>query len=204
MIRALVTPAAAVLALVACASSKPSVAPAPAAPAPAKVTPRTDVFVREEAFTPLRGDAALHAFVVEVPPYDDGGECQLLRTSGSGSTTVVAFFPARAASKMTVSMAFDSVGHLVTYSETRGVPPPVKLPPGTPRERLDSALAAGRAAVRSTVVSLNYPLDRALIMNRGGGKPTSAVMAAVVQVEHLKSLDDPAARMERVRKLCGV
>ena len=162
------------------------------------------MLVREESFSPLRGDSALRAFVAEVPTYEQGGECQLLRTSGSGATTVLAAFPSRAASKMTVTMTFDSVGHLVTYAETRGVPPPIKLPPGTPRERLDSAFAVGRAAVRSTIVNLNYPLDRALIMNRGGGKPTIAVMGTVVQVEHLGSLADPAARMERVRKLCGV
>ena len=195
--------AAAVVAfVVGCAGSPPAAAPAPTA---ARQTPvRTDVLVREESFTPLRGDSALRAFIAEVAPYEEDGECQLLRTSGSGATTVSAAFPTRASARMTVAISFDSAGHVVSYSETRGVPPPVKLPPGTPRDRLDSAFAVGRAAVRSTVVTLNFPLDRAMIMNRGGGKPTNAVMAAVVQVEHLASLAGPAARMERVRKLCGV
>ena len=203
MIRDRICAAGAAVLVAGCGGSKPSAAPTPSATT-APVVRGSDVFVREESFTPLHSEAALRAFVAEVPPYEEGGECQLMRTAGSGATRVVAFFPSRAASRMTVAMTFDSVGHLVAYSETRGVPPPVRLPPGTPRERLDSAFAAGRAAVRSTVLSFNYPLDQALIQNRGGGKPTSAVLAAVAQAEHLASLADPAARMERVRKLCGV
>lgn len=197
--------AATALGIIGCAGSRQPAAPAPA-PTPARTTVArpTDILMRQESFSPLRGDSALRAFVAEVAPYEEGGECQLLRTFGSGATTVSAAFPNRATAKMTVAITFDSAGHVVSYSETRGVPPPVKLPPGTPRDRLDSAFAAGRASVRSTVVNLNYPLDRALVMNRDGGRPTNAVIGAVVQVEHLPSLADPAARMERVRKLCGV
>jgi hypothetical protein len=99
---------------------------------------------------------------------------------------------------------FDSAGRLVRYSETRGV---VHLdgPIGTmsPAQR-DSVFRAAEARVRTTSISLDYAIDQAIVSNRGGGKPTDAVLATVRSVERLEKLGPPMARMERMRKLCGV
>lgn len=63
---------------------------------------------------------------------------------------------------------------------------------------------AAQEKVRTTTISLDYAVDQALLSNRGGGKPTDAVLATVREVERLEKLGPPAARMERMRKLCGV
>jgi hypothetical protein len=72
------------------------------------------------------------------------------------------------------------------------------------REEADSALRVTEAKVRSTVVSLDYATDRGMVMNRGGGRPTVAVTSNVRPVEQLASLGPPAARLARIRRLCGV
>ena len=41
-------------------------------------------------------------------------------------------------------------------------------------------------------------------MNRGGGKPTNAVIGTIRSMERLDKLGPPVARIERARKLCGV
>jgi len=42
------------------------------------------------------------------------------------------------------------------------------------------------------------------VMNRGGGKPTDAILATVRAIERLEKLGPPIARVERMRRLCGV
>ena len=71
-------------------------------------------------------------------------------------------------------------------------------------EQLDSLLRAAEAAIRSTSISLDYAIDRAIVMNRGGGKPTNAVLATVRAVEGEKKLGPPTAHLEHMRKLCGI
>lgn len=159
--------------------------------------------MRVESFVPVRGDSAVRAFVADAPPTDAGGDCTLARTSGSGALRVVAFFPTRAAMAMSVTLQFDSAGHLISYGEARN-PPHFKLPPGATPAMRDSIMHGAQDAIRTTTVSLNYAMDQAFAVNRGGGKPTVAVVGTVRAAEHLQSLGDPAARMERVRKLCGV
>jgi len=161
------------------------------------------VRVRSEAFTPQRGEAAIQAFVPEIAPFDSGGECFTGRIPGSGVTTVSASFPTRKAPQTTISLTFDSAGHLARYSELRGVPhfPP---PTGLTSAQLDSAMRAGTDAVRSTSLSFDYAIDQAIVMNRGGGKPTNAILGTIRSIEGLKKLGPPVARIERARKLCGV
>ncbi len=155
-----------------------------------------------DSFVPQRGDAALRAFVPDVAAEETGGECQLLRTSGSGATIVTAYYPTRQNARLQVTVTFDSAGHVARYSERRGVPH-LARGPMTPAQ-LDSAVRASDAANRSTTVSLDYAIDQAIAMNRGGGKPTSAIMSTVRAMESLPALGPPSARLERMRKLCGV
>ncbi len=185
------------VAIVACHSA-PSAAPTPA------TTPRvmTRVVV-SDGFVPDRGDSAIRAFVADVPPFDSGGECAFVRTSGSGSTLVTAFFPNRTSAKMQATLAFDSAGRLIRYTEIHGVVR-FRLPPGTTDAQRDSVLRAATTAVRSTMVTLDYALDQGILSNRGGGKPSHAVLGSVRAVENLESAGRPRERMERVRKLCGV
>jgi hypothetical protein len=105
--------------------------------------------------------------------------------------------------QLQVSVTFDSAGRLVRYSERRGVvrfaPTPGMTPP-----QIDSLVRATEAKVRSTSISMDYAIDQAVVSNRGGGKPTEAVLGSVRAIERLDKLGPPVARMERMRKLCGV
>lgn len=186
----------------ACAS-----APRPASSTPSDGSAPADVFVRRgvsDAFSPASGEAAVHAFRPQVAAYDSAGECLITRTAGSGATRVTAMFPDRQNAKSRVSLAFDSSGRLIQYSESRGVVPPVRLPPNTPRAQLDSAFRANIESSVTTNISLNYALDQALAVNRGGSRPSTGVIGTVRSMESLESLGNPRARMQRVRQLCGV
>lgn len=172
---------------------------------PPKASASSDVFVRRGAeFFPSSGEAAIRAFRPQIAAFDSAGECRLTRTSGSGATRVMAMFPSRVDSKLRVSLAFDSSGRLIQYSESRGIVPAVHLPPTAPRAQLDSAFRASMAASRTTNIDLNYALDQAVAVNRDGERTTSSVIGTVRSMENLESLGNPRARMERVRKLCGV
>lgn len=176
-------------------------------PAAAGSTTATDVFVRTrvsvgDMFVPLRGAAALRDFKADVAADETGGECQLLRTGGSGATIVTAYYPHRADARFQATITFDSSGRVVRYNERRGVP---HLPrTGLTAAQLESAIREAEASTRSTTISMDYPIDQAIATNRGGGKPTTAVLGTVREMESLASLGPPAARLERVRKLCGV
>ena len=106
--------------LVAC-SSQPKPAAAPASPTSGQVV-RTSVAIGE-SFSPKTGDAALLAFVPDVAPLDSGGECSVMRTGGSGATMVTASFPKRIGAHTSATIWFDSAGHLIRFSERRGVSP---------------------------------------------------------------------------------
>jgi hypothetical protein len=197
--------AAAALVVAACSS-----APQPSRPAPATAdTARTsrqpaDVMVRvSESFRPLRGDSAIRAFAPEIAPVDSAGECYTGRTPGSGVTMVSAAFPTRKAPQTTITLTFDSVGHLARYSEIRGVPH-LPSPVGMTNAQRDSAVRAATNATRSTSLSFDYAIDQAIVMNRGGAKPTEAIIGTIRSIERLDKLGPPVARIERARKLCGV
>jgi hypothetical protein len=198
---------AAVFVVAACSTTKPNATAAPALRVDTSRAPRepTDVMVRVrsgDSFSPQRGEAALQAFVPEVAPFDSAGECFTGRLPGSGVTTVSASFPTRKAPRNSVTLMFDSAGHLARYSEQRGVPrfPP---PTGLTSAQLDSAMRAATDAIRTTSLSFDYAIDQAIVMNRGGGKATNAVIGSIRSMESLKKLGPPIARIERVRKLCG-
>jgi hypothetical protein len=180
-------------------------APAPATPAPVArgdTTRRIDVFIGD-SFSPRTGAAAIAAFVPEIAPRDSGGECMVSRTGGSGATIVTASFPNRATSHTQATMVFDSAGRLTRFSERRGG---TRIPStaGMTVEQRDSTVRAASLATRSTSISLDYAIDQAVISNRGGGKPTDAILTNVRAVEKLDKFGPIAARIERARRLCGV
>jgi hypothetical protein len=188
---------AATTALVACHR-----AAAPPTPQPQTAT-RVSVRVGE-GFSPRSGPEALAAFVPEVAPLDSAGECMLMRTSGAGATIATAMFPQRTNAKMQVTIMFDSSGRAVRYIESRNPPNPGRITPATPDAQRDSIMRAATNAVRTTRISLDFAIDQALATNSGGGRPTDAIIGTVRSFERLEKLGSPAARMERVRRLCGV
>lgn len=203
--------AGAALAVAACSTkAKPSSSPSPnvdTSRTRAQAKP-SDTLVRMrvtagESFSPQGGAAALAAFVPEVPPVDSGGECFTGKIPGSGVTTVSAAFPSRKDRRTSITLMFDSAGHLARYNEQRGVPqfPP---PTGLTEAQRDSAMRAAQNAIRTTSLSFDYAIDQAIVMNRGGGKPTNAVIGTIRSMERLDKLGPPVARIERARKLCGV
>jgi hypothetical protein len=151
------------------------------------------------------GQAAINAFRPDVAASDSGGECALHNATGSASATVAtAYFPNRAAPLMNVSLIFDSVGHLVRYSEIRGVTGLRGVSPDVSDIQRDSLLRAAEAATRTTAISLDYATNQGTARNRGGGKPDRAVAATARELELLVVLGPVKERLGRVRKLCGV
>jgi len=197
--RRLAVIAAAALALVSCKTAATTQAPVASAPTPGIAGIRIS-----EPYRPVGGPAALKEFVADVSADEKGGECQVTRTSGSGATVVSAFYPARGASRLQVALTFDSTGHLIRYAEFRGPPPTIprglRLGPTT----VDSVFRDNEARNRSTIITLDYGGDRGTAMNRGGGRPTTAITGTVREIERLDQLGPPTARLERMRKLCGV
>ena len=68
----------------------------------------------------------------------------------------------------------------------------------------DSTIRVNDEAIRSTNISLDYAVDQAMVMNRGGNRPWMAVMGTVREVESLDRLGPPKSHVERARRLCGV
>jgi len=206
-----------VAASIACNSPHPSSTPAPQstkplpeaskAATPAKSDSSRDLFIPVTgvgvSFSPKRGDAALKAFLPDVAADITAGECNLMRTGGSGATIVIAYFPTRTHAQTQMSMSFDSAGHLVRFNERRGVP---KIPPttGMTVAQRDSTIRVNNDAIRSTTISLDYAVDQAMVMNRGADRPWMAVMGTVREVESLEQLGPPKSHVERARRLCGV
>ena len=158
-----------------------------------------------DAFSPERSSAAVRAFIPDVPAADSGGECATFKVGGLSTAMITtAYFPNRAASKMNVSLTFDSAGHLVRYSEARGFTGLRAIPPGTSEAQRDSMLRAAIAATRTMTLSFDYAIDQAVVRNRGGGKPDNAVIATPREFESMPRLGPVTERLVRVRKLCGV
>lgn len=156
-----------------------------------------------EMFSPEMGSPAVRAFVPDVAATEDGGECALHKIPNSTALIATATFPNRKEPLMSVSMTFDAQGKVVRYSETRGIPRIKGGTIGMTETQRDSSLGVAIAAVRSTIVMLDYPLDQGILRNRGGGLPEHAAVSSAREVEGLPRLGIKA-RMEHFRKLCGV
>ena len=181
-------------------------APAPGAPASGSPTGSAMMIRRvsgSESFVPRTDDASIRAFRPDVAPLDSGGECSVFRTGGSGATMVTAGFPARLNPHTSVTIMFDSAGHLIRYSESWGARR-VSYPGTFTNAQRDSVMRAAADAVRSTSISIDYGMDQAVVSNHGGGRPTEAILGPVRMIETLQVLGPQPVRLARVRKLCGV
>lgn len=175
-------------------------------PATTPAADTTGVVMRvavSDRFFPASGDSAIRAFVPDVPATEAGGECRVMRPRGSRATYVSAYFPDFTTAKSAVSLVFDTAGALVRFSDSRGL---VRFRGGAGLsvEALDSARRQAEAATRTTSISFDYPVDQAIAINRGGGKPTVAVIGSVRSMENVERLGPPSRRLQRARSLCGV
>ncbi len=195
------------VAIVACSSGQPATSIPVPQPAPGQRGPN-DVLIQTRrvdvtgSFSPRSDQASIDAYVPDIAPFDSGGECNVLRTGGNGATIVSAQYPDRLHARTSVTMTFDSAGHMVRFNERhsdraneayRGC-----------AEQLDSALQAHTRVTRSSTVQLDFVLDQGLALSSGAGKPTIAISAPVRVIERLARLGPPTERMARSRKLCGV
>ena len=162
-------------ALVACARSNSAVSSTTPAQAPER---RTDVLVKVSPAT--QRSATLADFEPDLPAVDGPFECMgrdPIGQSGIGrellgpdAVSFSAMFPSRTETRATVVVIVDSAGKIIRYAERRGPPIRTAVPSG--RESGASAeVAAAAAAVRSTIITLDYGRGRGIIANRGGGRP---------------------------------
>jgi hypothetical protein len=150
-------------------------------------------------------DSVRQAWTPDNPLVLDGGECSFSRSSGNGSATVRAFFPTMKASRSIVTLSFDSVGHLVRYSETRGMPRMIEISSaGLSASQRDSAVRARITATRSTYIMLDFAVDEARAFNEGGGRPSQSASGSVRSMESLDKLGPPVKTIAHVRRLCSV
>ena len=159
----------------------------------------TDILVSRS-----RGDSALNAFVLAVAPVESGGECRLTRPTPK-VTTIAAHFPSYDSSQTRLTITFDSAGHLVRFIESRGrVPTSIILRADSTRiPPSDSVLRAAIISIPQSQIQLDFPLDEAVVMNLGNGRPTSA-HTTIAGIEKFDKFGPPSKRILRVRKLCGV
>lgn len=187
-----------IAAAIACSSPKV----APPAPAPSPEPRLRTTMVVGDVYRPESGDSALAAWTPDTPPFDSGGVCNVAKPFGPGVTVVTATFPLNdSTARTSLSITFDSAGHVVRFSDRRGM---VRLPRGITADQLDSARRAAEAKVRSTSISFDYPLNQAVAVNSGGGKPTVAVIGPIRSMENLEKLGPPTKRIQRLRAFCGV
>lgn len=64
-------------------------------------------------------------------------------------------YPARIGAAAQVSITFDSAGHLVRYSERRGIPRITGITRDMSDAQRDSAMRAAEASVRSTTINFD-------------------------------------------------
>ncbi|HEU4995477.1 MAG TPA: hypothetical protein VFT29_11695 [Gemmatimonadaceae bacterium] len=166
-------------------------------------TPAIRVRMVSEPIVTQTDDAAVRAFTPDVQPVDSAGECRLFRTGGSGATTTTAYFPSFDSARTSVTLTFDSAGHLVRFSDRRGL---VRFRgvPGMSPAQFDSVRRAAVDAERATTINFDYAVDQAFASNSGGGRPARAVTSTVRAMENLEQLGPPTKRIQRVRRLCGV
>jgi hypothetical protein len=163
----------------------------------------TQVRIRSESFSPATSDSALRAFKPHAQPVDSAGQCAVRRSSGNGSTIVSASFQGANSTGTTTTLSFDSVGHLVRFTDAWGSPR-IRPAPGASREQLDSAFSRVSRSIRMTSITLDWSVDQAMVFNSGGGEPTVAVTSSVRAVENLPQLGPPTKRIQFIRKFCGV
>lgn len=147
------------------------------------------------------GSAALADFRADVPPVEEGGECQVRPQPRDGVREVTAYYPSRAGARAVVALTVDSTGRLLRYSERRGL---VSTPPAsdTTAAGREAQFAAAMLATRSTTISLDLVTGLARFSNTGGGAPNVGATARAEEVLALEHAGRPGARAEAVLARC--
>jgi hypothetical protein len=146
--------------------------------------------------------SAFTHFHADVAPYDDGGECVPQPRTGD-DRVVAAYFPTRTDPRSVVTLVYDGNGRLRLANEVRGIPT-VHLRGASPSPHtVDSALAAVRDTLRTTLVALDYRSGRASAENRGGGRPRQRVTGELVDADTATALGHPAERVRMAARRCS-
>jgi hypothetical protein len=184
---------ASVVLVVGCAhSSSATLSPTTVEPTPEN----PDVMV---AVSPSTRRMSLAEFQPDLPAVEGAFECAGHEVIGPNTTTTTAAFPTRADTKATIVVFLDSAHKIIRYAERRG--PPIRPANGvhsTPQE-----VAAAASAVRSTLITLDLIAGRAIVDNRGGGRPDQMVFGSVDAVTSANKFGHPMDRAARVLAQCG-
>ncbi|MDE3151851.1 MAG: hypothetical protein KGL93_06340 [Gemmatimonadota bacterium] len=183
-------------ALVAAACGPGASQPEPAA-APAPLLER-------DVVTPVSrpvSDGDLHAFAI-APWHYDRVECRFVRQTPTGAVIETAFYPSFADAQVSLSLTYDSTGHLVRSGETHGVfrfrPPAGDISKAV----RDSALRAQSQGLRQTLISLDYLVDPGLLVRRDSGMTTRTLAVSTRGVGDLPVLDRPAEHAREAARAC--
>ena len=159
----------------------------------------SDVFVPSQKA--MTGAAALERFTPDLEAVDGPFECSPREVMSPNVIVYYAKAPTLAEPKATVMVFVDTLGQILRYSERRGHPvnPDTK---GLSPAGVSKAVAAAADEFRSTTISVDVPGDRAVVGNRGGGRPAELVVASPRDVMNLEKLGQPAKRAARVLAAC--
>jgi hypothetical protein len=159
----------------------------------------TDVFV--PAQKAMTGAAALERFKPDLEAVDGPFECSPREVMRPNVIVYNSYAPTVAEPRATVIVFVDTLGQILRYSERRGRPinPDTK---GLSPAEISKAVAAAADEFRSTTISVDVPGDRAVVGNKGGGRPAELVVASPRDIMNLEKLGRPAERAARVLAVC--
>ena len=197
----------------ACARSAPP-APASSPVSPPAVQPAPSPADMLIPVSPARVSATTLAnFQTDLPAVDGPFECsgpEAVGQSGLGrqllppdAVLYSAFFPNHSETRATVVVIADGAGRLIRYAERRGPPIRPAVPPGQESRATPAEVAAAAAAVRSTMITMDYGGGRATVANRGGGQSDQMVSGPIVVVGSMERFGKPAERAVRVLAECA-
>lgn len=149
----------------------------------------------------MTGAAALERFKPDLEAIDGPFECTPREVMSPNVIVYYAEAPTVAKPRASVVVFVDTLGQVLRYSERRGRPinPDTK---GLSPAEVSKAVAAAAAEFRSTTISVDVPGDRAVVGNKGGGRPPELVVASPRDIMNLEELGRPAQRAARVLAVC--
>lgn len=167
-----------------------------------------------DALVPVQGraneSASLLVFHPDLPAVDGAFECTGNEQIGQSevgrrlfdpkAVSISAVFPSRAETRATVVVVVDSTGRIIRYAERRG--PAIKPIVASGSVPTAAEVAAAASAVRSTMITLDYRQGRAIVANRGGGRPDEVVFGPVGVVDSMDRFGKPGDRAARVVAQC--
>ena len=105
--------------------------------------------------------------------------------------------------KATVSVTLGPDGKLLRSGERRGPRMVTGARPGMTPAELQDSLNIARARTPSTMISLDFGRDQALVENTGTPTPGDAIRGPIAVVDALEQLEHPLARAQHVAEVCA-